>query len=104
VQCSPGVEVDAVNGVVRLTGDLDDRRAREVEAAATAALDYVDEELCIDTAGVTFADSAVLGALLAVDLRAVTRGKRVTFAPTSPAMHRLFVATGLISVLDVAAR
>lgn len=81
-----------------VTGELDLANAAELTAAIASALAGT-ESLRVDLAGVTFADSTALGALVGAHERALTSGKLLCVSAVSDVVEALFHIAGLADEL-----
>ncbi|MFJ5228526.1 STAS domain-containing protein [Kitasatospora sp. NPDC088391] len=90
--------------VLRLHGELDFARERELAEAVDAALTDGARTLVLDVSAVTFADSSTLRTLVLAQQRAeAAGGGLVLLGPLSPAVRRLLEITatdGYFTVVD----
>lgn len=96
-----GVSVDDAPAVVRirLSGELDlgtvPRLRQEVDGRARAG-----QTMVLDLSDLEFIDSMGLAALVRAQHRARARGARLQLVPGRPAVHAVFVLTGLHAIFD----
>lgn len=86
--------------VLHVAGELDSHTSRALRAGLAAA-DGEGPELVIDLSGVTFADSATLGVLVAEHKRLVATGRTLVLSDPGPAVRRVLELSGLLRVLEV---
>ncbi|MGW7064719.1 STAS domain-containing protein [Streptomyces sp. NPDC054904] len=80
--------------VVRVTGEMDQDRGRQLRTELHAALDRSRGDVTVDLSGLVFCDSSGLNALLAARLHAVEKGRVLRLAGPSRQMLRLLDLTG----------
>jgi anti-sigma B factor antagonist len=88
--------------VLSVRGELDTHTSRALRAGLAAA-GPDGAEVVIDLSGVTFADSATLGVLVAEHKRLTAAGRTLVLSSPGPAVRRVLELSGLLRVLDVRA-
>lgn len=83
---------------VRPTGELDHATAALLVDRIVAGMLPADTTVVIELAGLTFCDSAGLGALVRIHNRLAANSGHLTLAGSTPAMRRLLEITGLDTV------
>jgi len=87
--------------VVEVSGELDLHSSSDLANAISQALDASPSEIGIDAAGLSFADSAGLRALLLARNDAEARGVPLRLVKVSDPLGRLLEMTGLREILGV---
>ncbi len=81
--------------VVALTGELDLAEVERVRRRVRKLDEQSPEILYVDMRGLTFLDSSGLQALVEIDARGRSQGRRVVFVRGPRTVHRLFELTRL---------
>ncbi|MEU6394449.1 STAS domain-containing protein [Streptomyces sp. NPDC046939] len=85
--------------VMALTGDLDYETAPDLLAAVTALATEPGTTVTLDLSGVRFFDSGGINVLLRARSRLLERDAVLAISRLSPAVERIFLITGLDTVL-----
>jgi anti-sigma B factor antagonist len=86
--------------VLRICGELDVQTRDSIEPAVIAAI-ASSESVIIDLGQLTFCDSHGIAMFIAAHEKAATDGTAFTIRGLSPTVKRLFVITGLDTVIDL---
>ena len=92
-QVSFDVAIDLTHRTLRPSGEIDTATAPILLEAATAVMIVVGD-LTIDLAGVTFADSALLHALLSIRNQLRAQGAGLWLVNEPSCVRRIFFASG----------
>jgi len=84
--------------IVRLTGDVDVGLVPELQAGLQEALGSGCENVVLDLADVTYADSSALGLLVWLDRRILPHHGRLVLAGANHNVSRILEISGLVSV------
>jgi anti-sigma B factor antagonist len=96
------VSTDAEHPVVSVAGELDLAAAPVlIERAMQALQTPTCRSLTIELAGVTFADSTTLGALVTIRNTSIALDKALVLTNVSARLLRLFELTGLRDVFEI---
>jgi anti-sigma B factor antagonist len=87
--------------LVTLIGEFDMSNVHHLRDQLSTALDSSPAAVILDLAGLDFADSTVLGVLVAADRRASVGGAELRLAAPPPFLQRLLKITNLETVLAV---
>jgi stage II sporulation protein AA (anti-sigma F factor antagonist) len=96
----PGVQVNVVDGVVCVAGEIDMSSAACLDRALTAA----EPPMMVDMSGVSFMDASGLNVLLAHYCRLVGQGGVRRVVAVSAAVELVLRVTGLTQMLTDEAR
>jgi len=91
----------AGTATIRLSGECDVAAAPAIKAAVLRAFEEGATSILFDLEGVTFLDSAPLGAFLGARRRARERGGQVTLRGPSPSLVRLFHLLELDKIVTI---
>jgi anti-sigma B factor antagonist len=86
--------------VLRICGELDIQTRESIEPAVIAALASA-ESVIVDLERLTFCDSHGVAMFIAAHEKAATNGTAFAIRQLPPAVRRLFVITGLDTVVDL---
>ncbi len=99
--CTVDVETSATSVVVSVSGELDMADADQVGQALTDAVQSGKPMVRLQIAGLTFADSSAIKAILTGALGADERGVRFELVNPRGLVERLLDVTGLTEVLTI---
>jgi anti-sigma B factor antagonist len=87
--------------ILSLSGELDLAEAPDIRRRGLEALQAGTGDLVIDLAAVTFIDSSVIGALVAIRNEALAHERRVIVRSPQKNVRRVFELTGLSATFGV---
>ncbi|MYW70094.1 STAS domain-containing protein [Streptomyces sp. SID8379] len=94
-------ELSGARSVIVLAGDCDEDTEPLLDETLARALDSAPGILEVDVAGVGFADSTLLHALLrGLDAQRARQGRFILRGPLSAGVERLLIATGTLKVFQ----
>jgi anti-anti-sigma factor len=91
-------DIDGATATVRVAGDFDAARTKDVREAILAA-EVGSQTLVLDLSNVTFIDSSGLGVIAAAAARAERDGKSFGLCDPAPAVEHTLMMFGLDSMI-----